>query len=382
MERPGRTELGRFLLESRAMSSDWAPAFAAVDRALFLPALMWPHDMETGKSVAVSRNDDPEAWYGYADQDIPIVTQWDDGKHHGREPGTVSTSSSSMPSLVYGLLAELDVQQGMSALDIGTGTGETAGLLTHRVGHGNVTTVDIDPAVSRRARERLSAVGLCPNVVEGDGLRAALPGGPFDRTLITCGIRNFGNVVSEMAEGGVIVAPWGTHYSHADAVARLVVERGTAGGHFTRPAEFMKARSQRGPAIVHGHYLGSVDEGDRTTTEVTEDAFTTAKFGPVHFAVGLRVRDIVKSVADKRNGARPVWFYGPSDKSWACVMFRDGAETAVWQGGPRRLWDEVEAAFRWWLENGRPAHDRFGLTVTPDAQRAWLDDPGNSWAIR
>lgn len=42
--------------------------------------------------------------------------------------------------------------------------------------------------------------------------------------------------------------------------------------------------------------------------------------------------------------------------SWACVMFRDGEERApVWQSGPRRLWDEVEAAYRWWVDQGNPA---------------------------
>ncbi len=381
VERPGREELGHFLLKTRAMSPDWAPTFAAVDRARFLPTLMWPFDMAAGESVAISRADDPAAWYGYADQDIPIVTQWDDGRHRGTEPGTVSTSSSSMPSVVYRMLAALDVQPGMTALDVGTGTGETAGLLTHRLGPGRVTTADIDPVVSREARERLCTAGLYPHVIEGDGLKDDTSSGSVDRVLITCGIREFGDVVAKVKSGGIIVAPWGTQYSNADAVARLIATDSTASGPFVRPAEFMKARDQRGLAIVHTEYVSSVDEGDRSTSEVSENAFTAGKFDPSHFAVGLRVRDIRRAVADKRDGARPVWFYSLTDKSWACAMFRDGTDTVVWQGGTRRLWDEVEAAFRWWLDQGRPGHERFGLTVGPEGQRAWLDTPRNSWPI-
>ncbi|MDG9701400.1 hypothetical protein [Streptomyces sp. DH37] len=53
----------------------------------------------------------------------------------------------------------------------------------------------------------------------------------------------------------------------------------------------------------------------------------------------------------------------------------------MWQSGPRRLWDETEAAHRRWRERGRPGYERFGLTVTPRGQRAWLDDPADSWPV-
>lgn len=81
------------------------------------------------------------------------------------------------------------------------------------------------------------------------------------------------------------------------------------------------------------------------------------------------------------DGARPVWFYGLTDRSWACVMFRDGGTARVWQSGPRRLWDEAEAAYRWWEREGRPGHERFGLTVTAGRQTVWLDEPERSWPV-
>lgn len=64
--------------------------------------------------------------------------------------------------------------------------------------------------------------------------------------------------------------------------------------------------------------------------------------------------------------------------SWAVVgPFSDQSqeEHPLRQGGPRRLWDEVEAAYSWWQQAGQPQPWRFGLTVTPGGQHAWLDDP-------
>ncbi|MFE6741482.1 methyltransferase domain-containing protein [Streptomyces tubercidicus] len=365
------------------MPSDWAPTFAAIDRAAFLPDLMWPFDMATSRSVAVDKAADADAWYAAADRDDPIVTQWDDGRHIGATPGKASTSSSSMPSVVYRLLGDLALEEKMRVLDVGTGTGETAGALTHRTGAGNVVTIEIDHAVSHHARERLHAAGLYPDVVTGDGFKGHED--LRDRTLATCGLRQIpGAWIEQTRPGGLIIAPWGTHYSNADAVARLTVHGGQASGHFTRPVEFMKLRAQRSRAIHHSNYAlpGALDNADTSTTDINEAEFVTGRYTAAQFALGLRVPDCTQSVADKRDGARPVWFYGLGDRSWACVMFHEGQTQArVWQSGPRRLWDEVETAYRWWDDQGRPTHDRFGLTVTPEGQRAWLDEPTGSWPL-
>lgn len=67
------------------------------------------------------------------------------------------------------------------------------------------------------------------------------------------------------------------------------------------------------------------------------------------------------------------------DGSWVC---HSGAD--VRQGGPRRLWDEIEAAFEVWRSLGEPTHDRLGLTVTSDGlHRVWLDEPNGAqaWAL-
>ncbi|MFE3606407.1 methyltransferase domain-containing protein [Streptomyces goshikiensis] len=364
-----------------ALSSDWAPAFAAVPRAPFLPDLMWPFDMKTGMSVPVSRSENPELWYSYADSDVPVVTQWDDGAHTGPEPGQVSTSSASMPSVVFRMLRDLDLRPGARVLEIGTGTGWNAALLAHRVRAENVVSVELDPVVAAGARSALARVGLAARVVTGDGLQGYAEGGPYDRIIATCGLRGIPFAWVEQCEpGSVIVAPWGTHYGNGDAVARLTVadDGASAGGHFTGPVEFMKARAQRLPPVVHSEYgTGDVDAQEKSSTALPEDEFLGERFSAQRFALGLKVRDCVHAVAEKRDGARPVWWYGLTDRSWACVVFRDGEAASVWQAGPRRLWADVEAAYRWWEGQGRPGIERFGLTVDRAGERAWLDRPDN-----
>ncbi|WP_274562758.1 methyltransferase domain-containing protein [Streptomyces spiramyceticus] len=368
-----------------ALSSDWAPTFAAVPRSAFLPERMWPFDMGAGKSVAISKRDDPAAWMEYADSDVPIVTQWDDGAHNGAEPGEVSTSSASMPSVVFRMLRDLDVQPSHRAMEIGTGTGWNAALLAHRLGAQNVVTIEVDGTVAEQARTALERFGLPARVVHGDGFKGFQEGAPYDRIIATCGLRfiPFAWVQQSQPEG-VIVAPWGTHYSNGDAVARLVVtdDGESATGAFTGPVEFMKLRAQRRPPVDHDEYVtGSVADGDESSTDISETEFIGEQFGPQRFALGLRIRNCCHTVAEKHDGARPVWFYGLDDRSWACVMFRDGKNARVWQFGPRRLWDEAEAAFRWWEGEGKPGHERFGLTVNAEGQSVWLDDPADSWPV-
>jgi protein-L-isoaspartate O-methyltransferase len=366
------------------MTSDWAPAFAAVPRAAFLPDLMWPHDAASGRVVAVDKGVDAAVWHAYADSDVPIVTQWDDGRHTGSEPGEVFTSSSSMPSVVFSMLADLDARAGHRVLEIGTGTGWNAGLLAHRVGSGNVFSVEVDPAVAETARTALGRAGYGDvSVRTGDGLLGWPPGAPYDRVIATCGLRSgLFAWVRQTVPGGVIVVPWGTYYAYTEATARLVVaeDGGSASGHFTRPVNFMRMRSQRLVPPVHSSYVPAQGTGDadRSTTAVTEAEFLTGSLDVEAFAVGLLVPDCTHVPDRKQAGRRPVWFYGLTDTSWAVVVFRDGHDTAtVYQSGRRRLWDEVETAFRWWQDQGRPGFQRFGLTVTADRQVAWLDEPSH-----
>ncbi|MFF1415822.1 methyltransferase domain-containing protein [Streptomyces sp. NPDC058289] len=377
-QRPSRTELGRCLMESGALTSDWAPTFAAVDRTAFLPPLMWPFlpgdEAAAAQAVTVDRRTDPAAWYGYADSDLSIVTQWDDGNHRGTDPGTVPTSSSSQPTVVFQLLAALDAEEGMQVLDAGTGTGETAGLLAHRCGAENVVTIDVDPAVSATARENLCRLGLYIETVTGDAL-AGYPAREYDRLLCTFGVRSIPRAwLEQIRPGGIIAVPYGTHYSNRDALLRLTAYGdGTASGRFKAGLEFMRARSHRTAWPTHDDYVTTWPGSTGTAVQPDQLADTDAEF-----VIGLAVPHITHTTFREEDGTRATWVYSLNDRSWAAVRWpEEDGPGIVYQHGPRRLWDAVEAACSWWEEQGRPGLDSFGLTFTPAGATPWLDETGN-----
>ncbi|MGF1340613.1 methyltransferase domain-containing protein [Streptomyces flavovirens] len=377
---PTRRQVGFALVSAGVLTSEWLNAYALVPRRAFLPDVIWPYDMESGQAVHVSRTDDAGRWQRYADADVPIVTQWDDGGHEGPLPGRLPTSSASMPSVVFRMLDVLTVDEDSRVLEIGTGTGWNAALLAHRTGDGHVVSVEVDAAVADRAREALHRFGALVEVVHGDGLCGAPDHAPFDRVVATCGVREVPfDWVAQTRPLGVIVAPWGTGFTQDDALVRLQVHASGefAQGRFVGPVAFMKARAHRTAPVDHEAYaphtgFPAVEESGEVAAEIAAGG----RFGPLVFALGLRVPDCAFSPAQERDGARPLWFYSRDDRSWACVFLREGRPAQVWQHGPRRLWDEVRAAHAWWCAQGRPEWDRFGLTVGAAGEYAWLDDPG------
>lgn len=380
--RPGssvRQQVGFALVSAGALTSEWLSAYALVPRRAFLPHHIWPFDRETGQAVHVSRTDDARRWQEYADADVPIVTQWDDGEPEGSRPGRLPTSSASMASLTFHMLDVLTVDEDSRVLEIGTGTGWNAALLAHRAGDENVVSVEVDESVADRARKALHQFGALVKVVHGDGLHGAPDHAPFDRVIATCGVRQVPfDWVAQTRPLGVIVAPWGTGFTHEEALVRLRVHTGggIAQGHFVGPVEFMKLRAHRIPPVDHEAYapqLGSpaVEE----SAEVASEIASGGRFSPLLFALGLRVPDCAFTPAEKRNGAQPLWFHSRDDRSWACVFLSEDGPAKVWQHGPRRLWDEVRVGHAWWHAQGRPEWARFGLTVTPAGQHVWLDEP-------
>ena len=345
------------LMDRGALDSRWLPAFQTARRDLFVPARIWTGDGPEYRET--DRADSPLDWARAVNEDEPIITQLTDG---------VPTSSGSMPYMVALMLRYLDVDDGDKVLEIGTGTGWTAGLLSARLGGGNVVSIEVDAEVAAQAADALGAAGHAPTLLLGDGAAGHPLRAPYDRLIATCSVRRVPSAWVAQTRG-VILTPWGNGMSNG-TLLRLESDGTTAIGRVVDTSSFMWLREQTPDRRVHG------DEGDRG------DAGTDPReiFADHHrlFAIGLRVPGCRYSVGwGDGDEADECTLWLSDGASWARAEYAPGRDPWTVQAGPRRLWDEVRTAYDWWTEKGRPELTRFGLTVDRHGQRAWLDAPGD-----
>ncbi|MGH3886432.1 MAG: methyltransferase domain-containing protein [Pseudonocardiaceae bacterium] len=359
--------------------SEWQQALGGVPRELFIPELIWVENQRADGYVAVCRSENPRRWGELVAADDAVVTQVDDGHTAPGSVGRSPSSSGSKPSIVADMLSALDVHPGQAVLEIGTGTGWNAALLSERVGEtGRVVSVEIDAELAAAARTALARADYRVSVIIADGVAGYAPGARYDRVLSTAAVRRDvpGAWVAQTRPGGLIVTPWGTSYHNGTQLRLRVGDDNTAAGRFSGNLAFMRLRTQRGPCWVDDEDLDGADSS-KTMLSSPEIGEAVASFDG-SFAVGLHVPDCrVHVEEDAADGQHVVWL--SDGQSLARVVVEVGGSShQVHQCGPRRLWDEVESAYRWWRDAGQPSHTRFGVTVTPDDQMVWLDDPANT----
>lgn len=100
-------------------------------------------------------------------------------------------STSSQPSLMAKMIEMLDIKKGDSVLEIGTGTGYNAAIISRIVGdEGKVLTVEVQKELCEIARENFKKLGLKNiMVINSDGSPEILRDfSPFDSILVTVGI--------------------------------------------------------------------------------------------------------------------------------------------------------------------------------------------------
>ncbi len=364
------------LTREGSLTSDWWGAFWRVPRHAFIPDRVWRD--EGARLVPLIRAEDPEGWWAEVYANDAVITQADDGLEPVQGAvGEHPSSSATMPSIVLRMLNELDVRDGHRVLEIGTGTGYNAALLSARLGENNVTTVEVDAEVAKQATAALQAAGWQPTVVIGDGAEGYPPNAPYDRLIATCAVEWVPYTwVEQSQSGGIIVTPWSTSLCN-NALARLITRRdGTASGHFVDAVAFMRLRSQRPLRGDVDRYVGHEDQAQRGSTNM--DLWDMFNDEHSEFAIGAQVPGCQYTVIlDDDTNEFTIWFV--DGHSWASVDAEPTADSyPVHQYGPRRLWDEVEAAYHRWIAWGRPERERFGLTVTPDAQWVWLDEPSRT----
>lgn len=146
-------------------------AFKKVDRKLFVPR-RWSK-------------------YAYIDSSIPL----DDA------------SSISQPSLVAEMIDLLDLKGSEHVLEIGTGSGYSASILS--LCCKEVDTVEIDPKLAITARKRFELLGLNNISVHiGDGSLGIPKKSPFDDIIVTAVAKEIPKaLIDQLKERGRIIIP-------------------------------------------------------------------------------------------------------------------------------------------------------------------------------
>jgi protein-L-isoaspartate(D-aspartate) O-methyltransferase len=123
--------------------------------------------------------------------------------------GIACGQTISQPFVVAYMTEQLQLSKHHRVLEIGTGSGYQAAVLSRLCGR--VLTIERFRTLADQARERLERLG-CANVevVFGDGLDLSAEGGNFDRILVTAALEQIPNVLAQRLEPeGVLIAPVG-----------------------------------------------------------------------------------------------------------------------------------------------------------------------------
>lgn len=124
----------------------------------------------------------------------------------------------SQPSVVGLMTQALDVQPRDKVLEVGTGSGYQAAILSHLARR--VYTVDRHAQLTRPVRRLFEAMQISNiTVVTGDGCFGLPEQAPFDRIIVTAAAEDPpGPLLAQLREGGIMVVPVG----QSDAVQSLI----------------------------------------------------------------------------------------------------------------------------------------------------------------
>ncbi len=136
----------------------------------------------------------------------------------------------SQPSIVARMTEALDIGPRHKVLEVGTGSGYQAAILSHL--SRRVYSIERHRRLSITARTRIEALNLRNVVITtGDGSQGMPDQSPFDRIILTAAAEDPpANLLEQLRMGGIMVLPVG----QSDAVQSLIkVEKTKDGLNYT-----------------------------------------------------------------------------------------------------------------------------------------------------
>ena len=140
--------------------------------------------------------------------------------------GIACGQTISQPFVVAYMTEQLQPQKHHRVLEIGTGSGYQAAILSRLCRE--VLTIERYRTLADSARLRLEKLG-CDNVevMLGDGFDIPVGAGSFDRIMVTAAMEEIPEALTQRLEpGGVLIAPVGPHQGTQTLVRMIRTEGG------------------------------------------------------------------------------------------------------------------------------------------------------------
>jgi protein-L-isoaspartate(D-aspartate) O-methyltransferase len=182
-----------------------------------------------------------------------------------------NSQTISPPFIVASMTEAIDPQPGDRVLEIGTGSGYQAAVLSPLVK--DVYSIEIVEPLAKRAARTLKKLKY-ENVHTraGDGYKGWPEAAPFDKIIVTCSPEKVPQpLVDQLRDGGLMVIPVGERYQQTLYLMRKVgdelkseVLRATLFVPMTGEAEDkrMVKPDPKNPQIANGDFEGAVDTKD------------------------------------------------------------------------------------------------------------------------
>jgi protein-L-isoaspartate(D-aspartate) O-methyltransferase len=369
---PWRAELVTTLVNQGVLSDlAWREAFATVPREVFVPRF-------TRRFRGGPEQGDQLVHYDHAtgggSAEFLAAVYSDDSLLTRFSAAGRATSSSSQPSLMASMLEALDVQRGDSVLEIGTGTGYQAALLTHRLGDEAVTTIEVNPEIAADAERALAQAGYHPTVVCGNGADGVPTRAPFDRIIVTCGVLRIPTAwITQTKPGGKILAN-----VSSGLITLTVTAKGTATGQFdTGSIGFVQLHDGPTDPTPPLRDIVAVALGEGTTRRTT--VRPQLDYPVLHPVIDFLVALILPGIHYTLLLRDPPTYVlvDPGSGSWARAH-ADGADAVVTEHGPRVLWDEMATVITEWITLGQPGVLDYSLTIDATGTHH-LRHPDSGW---
>ncbi|MEV6401200.1 methyltransferase domain-containing protein, partial [Streptomyces sp. NPDC051907] len=271
------------------------------------------------------------------------------------------TSSSTLPGLIVSMLHRLDLKPGHKTLDVGFGSGYAAALMSRHAGDEHVTSVDVDSYLVEAGRPRLAEFGRTPRA-EAIDATGPLPDSEYDRIMATVSVRPVpATWLRALRPGGKLI----TTIAHtALLITAEMGEDGIARGSVQPdPATFMETRREADYPPKLNAVFGSARDAEGDDVRAADGPLPDLwQEWPLRWlyeldSPGTETRAIIDG-----EGRRVVWLLS-ADGSWARA--EEGEKSKVHQGGPRRLWDDLERVRRKWEEGNRFSLHSLSVALSP-----------------